>query len=93
MRRRAPAGLDMQAPVGAQPPKRIVDPPASGHQLLFGAAGQVRAAEGDSLLQGAILVDDQAFAEEEGPGQQIGQDGRTALIFADASACWNKHRY
>ena len=80
-----PARLDVKAPVGAQAPQSIIDPPASRNQLRLGAAGQVRSPKGNSLLKGAVLVDDQAFAQEESPRQQIGQDRGATLVFADAA--------
>jgi hypothetical protein len=71
--RRGAQRLEMQAPARAQTAQGVVELGAGGDQAGVGGAGQIGPAKGKSLLETAVLVEDEPGADQRHPGQVIEQ--------------------
>src|SRR3546814_13765456 len=73
--------LDKDRPTRSQTAERVVEAAGDPDQLCWNRAVEVRATEARGALERAILVEDDAFAGERDPGQEIRQAGRGAAVF------------
>src|SRR3546814_19006352 len=73
--------LDKDRPTRSQTAERVVEAAGDPDQLCWNRAVEVRATEARGALDRAILVEDDAFAGERDPGQEIRQAGRGAAVF------------
>src|SRR3546814_18130362 len=73
--------LDKDRPTRSQTAERVVEAAGDPDQLCWNRAVEVRATEARGALERAILVEDDAFAGERAPGQEIRQAGRGAEGF------------
>src|SRR3546814_18327566 len=72
--------LDKDRPTRSQTAERVVEAAGDPDQLCWNRAVEVRATEARGALERAILVEDDAFAGERDPGQEIRQAGRGAAV-------------
>ena len=67
--RRRPQRLDVQAPARSQAAKGVVQLGAGGDQAGVRRAGQIGTPKGQGLLKAAVLVEDQARADQRTQGK------------------------
>ena len=65
--------FDEEGPTGPESAKCIVESGDAGDQLGGAGAREVRAAEGEGPLKKAALLQDDAFVDDGGPWQEIGE--------------------
>src|SRR5690606_33307802 len=61
----------------------VVEPPGHGDQLGRDGAIEIWATKARRALEAAVLVEDDAFAHERGPGQKVSETGGGATIFGE----------
>ena len=71
--RRLALGLDEDRPTGAEAAQRIVEPRGDGDQLGRRRDIEIRSAKLRRALERAVLVEDDAFAHQRRPGQEVGE--------------------
>ena len=73
--------LDEDRPTRPKPPESVVETPGDGDQLCLDRAVEIRAAESRRALKTAVLVEDDAFAKQRGPREEIGEPGIAIAVF------------
>ena len=63
--------LDKDSPTRTQPAKCVVQPAGGGDELCWYRRIKVRTPKLCGALEGAILVEDDTFVDQSGPGQEI----------------------
>ncbi len=76
-------GLDEDGPAGAEPAQRIVEARGDRHQLGGRGAVQVRPPKPRGALEGAVLVEDDAFGDQGRPWQIVREKLGFAAIFGE----------
>ena len=75
--------LDEDRPAGAEATQRVVEPRGDRDQLGGRRGIEIGTAESRRALERAVLVEDDAFAHERRPGQEVGEALRAAAIFGE----------
>ena len=83
--RRTALGLDEDRPARSQPAQRAVEPRGVGDQFGGRCAVEVGASEACGALETAVLVEDDAGADQRCPGQEVGEPVGVVAIFARRS--------
>src|SRR6266849_696543 len=78
-----PACFDENRPARAEAAQRIVEPRRDADQFGRRSAVEVRSPEACCALQAAILVEDDAFADQRRPGQEVREALRLVAIFGE----------
>ena len=73
--------LDENRPSGTEATKGIVETPGDGDQLGLHSAVEVGTTKTGGTLKTAVLVEDDAFAKQRGPREEIGEPGIAIAVF------------
>src|SRR5258708_17373384 len=77
------AGFDEDRPAHAEPAECVVEPRRDADQFSRCGAVEVRSAEARRALEAAVLVEDDAFAGQRRPRQEIREALRLVAIFEE----------
>ena len=67
--------LDEDRPARAETAEGVVEPAGDGDQFGRHGAVEVGTAKARGALEAAVLVEDDALADERGPGQEVREAG------------------
>ena len=76
-------GFDEQRPARTQAAQRVVQARRCGDQLALRRAVEVGATKARRALEAAVLVQDDARCHQSGPGQPVGEQGRSLAVFGE----------
>ena len=74
--------LALQAPVAADPSQTVIEPRHRHHQLILRRGVHIRAAIAERLLQGTVMIQDNAILNHHAPRNIILQPCRLRAIFS-----------
>jgi hypothetical protein len=67
--------FDENRPPRSESAEGVVDPAGDGNEFGRHCGVEVGTAKTGGALEAAVLVEDDALADERGPGQEIGETG------------------
>ena len=76
-------GLDEDRPAGAETAQRVVQATGDGDQFRRRRGVQVRPAKPRGALEGAVLVEDDAFLDQSRPRQEVSQALAVVAVFGE----------
>ena len=76
-------GFDEDGPARPQAAESIVETAGDGDQFGGHGAVEVGAPEARGTLEAAVLVEDDAFAHQRYPGEEIGKPAMAAAVFGE----------
>src|SRR3546814_10827084 len=75
--------LNENGPAGAEAPEGVVETAGDSDQLSRHGAVEVGPAEACGAMQAAVLVEDNAFADQCDPGEEVGEPSIAVAIFCE----------